>query len=422
MRPVSRVTFLIDDENSVTAGDDTGFEIMASNPHATQAMANAVLARLKGYRYHAFAAGSANLDPAAELGDGITAGGVYGFIGRLNDDGSGYPGVDAPGEAELEDEYPSSEGPMTREINRKIAETRSSITKTAEQIRLEVTSDMQGLSASIDVKLGSITSRVDGLDGRYSSLTQTVDGITQRVQGLDGRFSVVEQTVDGLTITGPDGATYIRDSSIRTGSITADKLNIRGSISFADLEQDVVEEITSGITQAQAKTLIDSTLVSSPNIAGANFWNQEQTAKMQMKYNASSRMGYLALFSDGYSTQVEFLAIGLNPGTALGDAILINPFPYEMVTGKPFIEFHGNNFYGTTKNTGFLGGNWDFSEATITGLKTLSLSVADDDVSTYSSVVAKKEKGKVDLSTENGILKVEVDEVTWYLDATGWHQ
>ena len=102
MRPVSRVTFLIDDENSVTAGDDTGLEIVASNPHATQAMANAVLARLKGYRYHAFEAGSANLDPAAELGDGITAGGVYGFIGRLNDDGNGYPGVDAPGEAELE--------------------------------------------------------------------------------------------------------------------------------------------------------------------------------------------------------------------------------------------------------------------------------------------------------------------------------
>ena len=39
MRPISRVTFLIDDENSVSAGDDTGLEITVSNPHATQAMA-----------------------------------------------------------------------------------------------------------------------------------------------------------------------------------------------------------------------------------------------------------------------------------------------------------------------------------------------------------------------------------------------
>ena len=188
MRPVSRVTFLLDDENSVTAGDDTGKEITASNPHATQAMADAVLARLKGYQYHAFEAGSANLDPAAELGDGITAGGVYVFIGRLNDDGLGYPSISAPGEAELEDEYPTK-GPLTQEFNRKIAQTRSSITKTAEQIRLEVANEVKGLSSSFTVRLEGIESKVTGLNGQMSSITQTVDGITQRVQGLDGKYA-----------------------------------------------------------------------------------------------------------------------------------------------------------------------------------------------------------------------------------------
>lgn len=44
-RPISRVTFLLDDENSVTAGDDTGLELLADCPHATQEMANTILAR-----------------------------------------------------------------------------------------------------------------------------------------------------------------------------------------------------------------------------------------------------------------------------------------------------------------------------------------------------------------------------------------
>ena len=75
-RPISRVTLLLDNENSITAGDDTGLELLADCPHATQAMANAILAQIKGYRYRMFSADNAGLDPSAELGDGVTAGGV----------------------------------------------------------------------------------------------------------------------------------------------------------------------------------------------------------------------------------------------------------------------------------------------------------------------------------------------------------
>ena len=35
-KPVSRVTLLLDDENALTAGDDTGFEIVADCPYATR--------------------------------------------------------------------------------------------------------------------------------------------------------------------------------------------------------------------------------------------------------------------------------------------------------------------------------------------------------------------------------------------------
>ena len=136
-RPVSRVTLYVDDENVLTAGDDTGLELTAECPQATQAMVNAVLERVKGYKYKMYSATSANLDPAAELGDGVTAGGIYSVISRITDGGDGYPDLDAPGEAEPEDEFPT-EGPMTQAFNRKIADTPATITKTAEDIRLEV--------------------------------------------------------------------------------------------------------------------------------------------------------------------------------------------------------------------------------------------------------------------------------------------
>ena len=274
-------------------------------------------------------------------------------------------------------------GPVTKAIERSAHELRTSLIKYQDRIEAKV-EDLEGSQAIFEIQLGGITQQVQGLDGQMSSITQTVDSITQRVQGLDGQMSSITQTVggitqrvqgldgkyaevrltlDGLTVTGPDGATYIRDSSIRTGSITADKLNIRGSISFADLEQDVVEEITSGIAEKEAKTLINSTLVSSPNIAGANYWNLEQTAKMEMKYNPYSGMGYLALYSDGYSTTDEFLAMGLLNNA--GPVFLINPFPQEISTGsKPIIEMHGNNHY-ISPNIGILSGNWNFAGANI---------------------------------------------------------
>lgn len=100
-KPISRVTLLVDDENSLTAGDDTGMEVIASCPHATQPMVNALLQTMKGYQYQAYEAGAANIDPAAELGDGVTVGGIYSPLSKLSDDGRGYAGISSPGELEM---------------------------------------------------------------------------------------------------------------------------------------------------------------------------------------------------------------------------------------------------------------------------------------------------------------------------------
>lgn len=201
-KPISRVTLLVDDENSLTAGDDTGMDVIASCPHATQPMVNALLQTMKGYRYQAYEASAANIDPAAELGDGVTVGGIYSPLSKLSDDGRGYAGISSPGEAEMEDEYPSG-GYITQEFNRKIAETRSTITKTSEKINL----------------------KVEGIDGRVSDITQTVDGISLSVTSASNPDG---QTTATITLkVGPNNYTgYIKlDGNVDvSGQLSADAL------------------------------------------------------------------------------------------------------------------------------------------------------------------------------------------------------
>lgn len=176
-RPVSRVTLLLDDNNVVTAGDDTGLELSAECPYAVQAMADEILARLAGYQFQMFDASEVNIDPAAELGDLVEADGITSVLAQIDDDGSGYPDIAAPGEAEMEDEYPA-EGPMTREFNRKLAENYAALEKSNGEIRAYVENEVKGALAEVDVKLDAIRLEVSqeaGADGRvYARLTLTV--------------------------------------------------------------------------------------------------------------------------------------------------------------------------------------------------------------------------------------------------------
>ena len=191
-KPISRVTLLVDDENSLTAGDDTGMEVIASCPHATQPMVNALLQNMKGYRYQAYEAGAANIDPAAELGDGVTVGGIYSPLSKLSDDGRGYAGISSPGEAEMEDEYPA-EGYITQEFNRKISETRATITKTSEAINLRI-DGVDGEVSSLQVSIGNVQSVVaTKIDGKtaQSMIDQSVNKIDLRIDGVDNDISTL---------------------------------------------------------------------------------------------------------------------------------------------------------------------------------------------------------------------------------------
>ena len=251
-KPISRVTLLVDDENSLTAGDDTGMEIVASCPHATQAMVNSLLQTMKGYQYQAYEAGAANIDPAAELGDGVTVGGVYSPLSKIIDNGRGYADISSPGEMEMEDEYPS-EGYIAQEFNRKIAETRSLITKSAEEINLEI-------------------------------------------QGVDGRVSALQLTLDGVTITGSDGVTRIKGGMIQANSVTA-----------AQIDATNLKVAAANITGTLTASQIQTSSIYVGNLADGSSYATKTYVLNNAGLSASEVNNAIATYIDGTSITAESL-------------------------------------------------------------------------------------------------------------------
>ena len=249
-KPISRVTLLVDDENSLTAGDDTGMEVIASCPHATQPMVSALLQTMKGYQYQAYEAGAANIDPAAELGDGVTVGGIYSPLSKLSDDGRGYAGISSPGEAEMEDEYPA-EGYITQEFNRKIAETRSTITKTSKEIMLKV-KGVDGRVTSLSTSIDGIEANISSLNGSITNIKADINGLRTTVSGkIDGSTaqSMIDQSIDKITLSvssSSSGTTFkILSNGVvvdSTGSIDlhVDAVNIDGTLTASEIEGDTI--------------------------------------------------------------------------------------------------------------------------------------------------------------------------------------
>lgn len=212
-QPISGIELMVDEKNMYFAGNDDGYVMTIDCPYGTQEMANDLLAKAKGFEYQGFTAEQVILPPETELGDGVTVAGIYGMVARRSFKFT--PGmtsnIEAPRELEVQHEYKYS-SPQQRKTERQIAETRSTLIKTAEEITL-------------------------------------------KIEGLDGKYTEVKTTLDGLTVTDASGTTKIKGSSIETesiaaNSISADKLNLTGSITFGDLDANAQNSINTANSNA----------------------------------------------------------------------------------------------------------------------------------------------------------------------------
>lgn len=275
---VSRVTLAVDGDNVYTAGDDTGRTVEKRLPWATQAMAENVLRRLQVVTYLPFSGEDALLDPAAEIGDGITVGGIYSVLARadVTFDGLYSADIAAPGGDEVEDEYPYKSRAQ-RQSERELARIRSSIIKTAERITLLVENEVEGLEGKLELTAKSLTSQITAANGQISSIKQYVDNITLSVSNgstsstitlKSGSATIASQTIqmNGLvTFTGlANGTTTIDGACIRTGLISANRLDLTGSITFSDLSRSVQDDINDAYAMAEdaqaAVNVLDDTV------------------------------------------------------------------------------------------------------------------------------------------------------------------
>ena len=245
---VTRVNINVDSNTYYTAGNDTGRTLEATCNWATQAMANAVLDMVQGVEYQAFTASDALLNPAAEIGDGVVVGGTYSVIGTADMQFNRLftAEISAPDLDEVDDEYPYK-SLEERQYDRELARTRSLISKSSEEILLQVegiAEDLKGQMSSISVKLDSIT--LDVTNGSTSSAISLKAG--------DVTISSAKIQMSGLvTYSGLSGGTTTIDGAcIKTGTIDADRLNLTGSITFSDLSSGVQSDINDAQSTANS--------------------------------------------------------------------------------------------------------------------------------------------------------------------------
>ena len=126
--PITRVTLYWDDENAFTSpvnpddASDTGREIVADCLCATQAMADNLLAQLKGFQYQPYTSNKAWLDPAYEIGDVVHIRNMWSYLTNVSSNISTgvMCSVSAPYEQEVDHEFPYV-GTVSRNLKRKVA-------------------------------------------------------------------------------------------------------------------------------------------------------------------------------------------------------------------------------------------------------------------------------------------------------------
>ena len=254
-KPITKVELLDENGDIVgVAGTDSGKTLTAQNPDGTNEMAQAILAKVSGYTHIGYEGQNAMIDPAAEIGDAVTVSGHYVPIVSTDSifDSLLAVNISAPDADELDDEYPYK-SKTQRQIERNMAVTRSLITKSAEEINLEI-------------------------------------------QGVDGRVSALQLTLDGVTITGSDGVTRINGGMIQANSVTATQIDA------TNLKVEAAN-ITGTLTASQIQT--SSIYVG--NLADGNSYATKTYVLNNAGLSASEVNNAIATYIDGTSITAEKL-------------------------------------------------------------------------------------------------------------------
>ena len=205
----SKVIIIVSDEVEYSAGTETGRTLTLNCPWGTQEVANNILESIKGFQYQPMTAEDALVDPSIEIGDGISANGVYSGVYSLETKfNSNLPtSVSAPADEELYEEHtyiPKTE----REVTRKFLDFQSQFKIQDGKISAEVEerkSDTKSIRATLEVQAGQITAKVNKNDGNSSTFGWALETASWRI--FSGSSTVLKADKNGLEVKGVIRAT-----------------------------------------------------------------------------------------------------------------------------------------------------------------------------------------------------------------------
>lgn len=210
MDGISSVTLFADEDGEgVMLGSASGRNLDVVSPWITETAGRDLLARLRGYQYQPYKAVDAILDPAAEIGDAVTLGKMYGgiYAADISFNSLMRATISAPAAEDLDEETPYK-SPESRRISRKFRDVRASLVVQADLISAEVEAreaDTETLRAALSVQAQEISAKVSRTGGDAASFawSLTADGWTL----TSGGGKVLKADKNGLAVKGTVTAT-----------------------------------------------------------------------------------------------------------------------------------------------------------------------------------------------------------------------
>lgn len=155
------------------AGDRTGTVLEITNEWGSQAQADAIYRKIRGFKYQGYKADGTRIDPSSEIGDAITVSDIYGGVfGKYTTYGRHIvTDLEAPSKEEVEHEF-QIQSPTNRQYERFTRSVRASLSITASKIAAEV-EDRQAadslLRATLNIHAQEIEAKVSKEGGDSSS-------------------------------------------------------------------------------------------------------------------------------------------------------------------------------------------------------------------------------------------------------------
>lgn len=294
----SGVEIIVDEDTAIFAGDRTGRILQFENPWGTQEQANNILSSLQGFQYQPYTASNALVDPAAEIGDGVTVNGVYSGIYKMSRNYSSLMAsdIEAPQSEAIDHEYPF-EPKQDRIYKREIGEAKAQIRVNHDSIEAEVlrATETEGtLSSLIQQNATSINAKVSQTGGNNSSFGWSL--LSNRFSLYAGNKEVFKCTSSGVEVNGKITATsgYIGNGSsgftITSSSIYNGMGNINSGANGIYIGTNGIA-LGGGafkVTSSGSVSAANMTLTGTLNIGGATITAAALRSGAQSAYNNGS--------------------------------------------------------------------------------------------------------------------------------------